>query len=166
MWPKGCSTVGEMMHLLSLAGAAGPGSSADVWSTSVTGTGVSSVTLGKAATSTAGTEMSLDGKTKAATFDSARIKVAMASVTGTGKSFVDRVEVAVSASKRVNAAAFARDRAPLLLFFLGFLFFFGLMYGSTLVWSSFVVLSSASGLLLRASQLASFLTSKAAVGTS
>jgi hypothetical protein len=123
-----------MMHLLSSAGAAGPGSAADVWSTSVTETGVSSVTLDKAATSTAGTEMSLDGKTKAATFDSARIKVAMASVTGTGKSFVDRVEVAVSASKRVNAAAaFARDRAPLLLFFLGFLFFFGLMYGSTLV---------------------------------
>ena len=134
MWPKGCSTVGETMHLLSSAGAAGPGSAADVWSTSVTETGVSSVTLDKATTSTAGTEMSLVGKTKAATFDSVRIKVAMASVTGTGKSFVDRVEVAVSASKRVNAAAaFARDRAPLLLFFLGFLFFFGLMYGSTLV---------------------------------
>ncbi len=134
MWPKGCSTVGEMMHLLSSVGATGPGSSADVWSTSVTGTGVSSVTLGKAATSTAGTEMSLVGKTKAATFDSVRIKVAMASVTGTGKSFVDRVEVAVSASKRANAAAaLARDRAPLLLFFLGFRFFFGLMYGGTLV---------------------------------
>jgi hypothetical protein len=123
-----------MMHLLSSAGAAGPGSAADVWSTSVTETGVSSVTLDKAATSTAGTEMSLVGKTKAATFDSVRIKVAMASVTGTGKSFVDRVEVAVSASKRANAAAaLARDRAPLLLFFLGFRFFFGLMYGGTLV---------------------------------
>ena len=134
MWPKGCSTVGETMHLLSSAGAAGPGSAADVWSTSVTETGVSSVTLDKAATSTAGTEMSLVGKTKAATFDSVRIKVAMASVTGTGKSFVDRVEVAVSASKRANAAAaLARDRAPLLLFFLGFRFFFGLMYGGTLV---------------------------------
>jgi hypothetical protein len=123
-----------MMHLLSSAGAAGPGSAADVWSTSVTGTGVSSVILDKAASSTAGTEMSLVGKTKAATFDSVRIKVAMASVTGTGKSFVDRVEVAVSASKRANAAAaLARDRAPLLLFFLGFRFFFGLMYGGTLV---------------------------------
>ena len=134
MWPKGCSTVGETMHLLSSAGAAGPGSAADVWSTSVTETGVSSVTLDKAATSTAGTEMSLNGKTEAATFDSVRIKVAMASVTGTGESFVDRVEVAVSASKRANAAAaLARDRAPLLLFFLGFRFFFGLMYGGTLV---------------------------------
>ena len=134
MWPKGCSTVGETMHLLSSAGAAGPGSAADVWSTSVTGTGVSSVILDKAASSTAGTEMSLVCKTKAATFDSVRIKVAMASVTGTGKSFVDRVEVAVSASKRANAAAaLARDRAPLLLFFLGFRFFFGLMYGGTLV---------------------------------
>ena len=134
MWPKGCSTVGEMMHLLSSAGAAGPGSVADVWSTSVTGTGVSSVILDKAASSTAGTEMSLVGKTKAATFDSVRIKVAMASVTGTGESFVDRVEVTVSASKSANAAAaFARDRAPLLLFFLGFRFFFDLVYGGTLV---------------------------------
>jgi hypothetical protein len=78
--------------------------------------------------------MSLVGKTKAATFDSVRIKVAMPSVTGTGESFVDRVEVTVSASKSANAAAaFARDRAPLLLFFLGFRFFFGLMYGGTLV---------------------------------
>ncbi len=163
MWLKGCSTVGETTHLLSSAGTAGPRSAAGVWSTSVTGTGVSSVTLDKAATSTTGTGVSLDGKTKAATFDSVRIKVAIASVTGTGESFV---EVTVSASKSANAAAaFARDRAPLLLFFLSFRFFFGLMYGGTPVWSLFVMLSSASELLLWASQLASFLVSKAAVGT-
>jgi hypothetical protein len=138
-----------MTHLLSSAGVAGPGSAADVWSTSVAETGVSSVTLDKATTSTTGTEMYLIGETEAATFDSVRIKVAMASVTGTGESFVDRVEVAVSASKRANAAAaFARDRAPLLLFFLGFRFLFGLVCGNTPVWSSFVTLSSASGLLL------------------
>ncbi len=167
MWPKGCSTVDETMHLLSSAGAAGPRSAVDVWSTSVAGAGVSSVTSLKAAISTTGTEMSLNGKTEAATFDSVRIKVAMASVTGTGESFEDTVEVAVSASKRANAAAaFARDRAPLLLFFLGFRFFFGLVCGSTPVWSSLLTLSSASELLLRTSQLASFLTSKAVVGTS
>ena len=157
MWPKECSTEGGAMHLPSSAEAAGPGSTADAWSTSVTGTGVSS---------NPGTERSLVGKTKADTFDSVRIKVAAASVTRTGGSLVDSVEATVSASKSANAAAaFARDRAPRLRFFLGFRFFFGSMYGSTLVWSS-IVMSSASGLLLQALQLASFLVSKAVVGTS
>ena len=80
------------MHLLSSAEAAGPGSAADVRSTSVTGTGVSSVTSLKVAMSTPGTERFLVGKTKADTFDSVRIKVAAASVTRTGGSLVDSVK--------------------------------------------------------------------------
>jgi len=59
MWPKECSTEGGAMHLPSSAEAAGPGSAGDVWSTSVTGTGVSSVTSLKAAMSNPGTERSL-----------------------------------------------------------------------------------------------------------
>jgi len=113
-WPKECSTEGETVPLPSSAEAAGPGSTADAWSTSVTGTGVSSVTSLKAAMSTPGTERSLVGKTKADTFDSVRIKVAAASVTRTGGSLVDSVKATVSASKSASgAAAFARDRAPL-----------------------------------------------------
>ena len=135
------------MHLLSPAAAAGTevsfvngakaATSADerakFATDSVTGARELGVGRAEVAASASGTETSLVRWAKAA-----------ASVTGTVVPFVIWAEVAASASNRDNAAAaFALERAPLLLFFLGFRFFFGLMCCGTKVASFLWVYHSA-----------------------